>query len=337
METTRAGSSNRIRSTCESGLAIIVRVDSFKRLERLGDVLHWLNGAQVQAQRFLVAWTRDHRLTARDRMTEDGWRGGGYQFEAHLLLVALNHVVTALDRVPLAVCSERLSSDTRDAVTVLRDVLEHWEQHRGSFSNAGHAKVRAAKRYEELFPSSSPWTFRFGAADGVTIHGALNINRALEDLARIEAAIGPMWVNAMREVGLLPYRGPIEEFSPSPEVRDTPEVVAVLAFRGRARAVRTIEHRDHAIVLVLADTVPESGVDGALFFVETRRSGDGWACGGGSNGGGGWISVGEGFGIAYVGGRTPLTRTEGTLIFRGEQVRSRADRCHPPVVGVTRV
>jgi hypothetical protein len=302
-----------------------VRVDH-DDLTRIGDALHWLGAAEVQARRFLDAFERN-RAERSQRIGANDWRRGLYSTEAHFLLVAIKHLATALDRLPEALRAPRLSHDLRTAADLLRNVLEHWDEQRAAFSDSAIKKDRSGKRFNELFPEFTPWSFGWSNApgQGTRIGGAFHVEGALDEMQEIETALVPLWTQALHDVGLLPYRGPIVDFAPPTVAMATPDDVAVASFGGRARAAVAIAEDAHAVVLAVAETDPESGIDGCPWWVICSRDADGWSFAGGGTGAGGWhpVDAASGRGIAYLGGVAPDGEDVVQLRFRGALVEVR--------------
>jgi hypothetical protein len=115
-------------------------------------------------------------------------------------------------------------------------------------------------------------------------------------------------------------KGPAVDFSPTSAVYPSPEAVALAGFAGRARPITTIEEADQAVTLVLADTEPESGVDGCPWWVTCDRQSGGWRISGGGSGSGGWhlTDAATGRGVVYIGGPAPEGAQSVTVRFRGE-------------------
>ena len=298
-------------------------------LTPIADALHWLNAAQVQAERFLDAFA-SRRTRRPGRIEPDDWRSGFYSVEAQFLVVAMGHRVTSLDRLPDVTPAPRLSPDVRTATELLRNILEHWDEQRAAFSSADATKEKSGKRFYDLFPEFSPWSFGTSnqPAQGTRIGGAFHVERALDELRRIEQALVPLWVEALHEVGLLPYRGPIADFAPPGTAMPRPEDVAVASFEGRAKAALVIIEDSEAVVLAVADTDPASGADGCPWWIVCSRDPGGWICAGGGNGSGGWTMTDPetGRGVAFVGGRAPEGADAARIRFRGETLDVRGPR-----------
>ena len=289
-------------------------------LTRIGDALHWLNAAQVQARRFEETFAADRERRS-SRIRTDDWRGGLSSVEAHFLLVTIKHLAASLDRLPEELGAPRLSHDLRTAASLLRNILEHWDEQRAAFSNPGIEKKRSGKRFNELFPEFTPWSFAWGS-EGSRIGGAFHVEEALHQLQAIELALVPIWTRALHDVGLLPYRGPLVDFDPPAAAMVTPEALAVASFSGRAWVAAAMVEEPHAVVLTIADTEPGSGVDGCAWWVICSLDADAWVYTGGGNGAGGWQSLDteRGRGIAYLGGPAPEGEGVVHLRFRGSVV-----------------
>lgn len=296
---------------------------SAEDFSRIAEALHWLHAAQVQARRFLVAFA-DQRPKRTQRIGASDWRLGFYSTEAHLLIVTMQNLITSWDRLPDTITAPQVSDQIRTATSLLRNILEHWDEQKASFSNPAIQKERSGKLFAELFPAFSAWSFGWSnnPGQGSRIGGALHVEAALQEMANLESALTPMWRQGLHDVGLLPCRGPVVEFDPGSTPMQTPDAVAVAAFAGHARAAITIIDGCHAVVLAVVETDPEPGVEGCPWWINSSCGPHGWICSGGGNGSGGWhcIDSESQKGVAYVGGAAPTGADVVEIRFRGASV-----------------
>jgi len=80
------------------------------------------------------------------------------EFDEHLLAVAIGNLSKAQDRAHRYYKHLQFSSDLLRALTCLRDVYEHWEQHRISYRDQKRPKIKAAQDLAKRFPEGQPWT-----------------------------------------------------------------------------------------------------------------------------------------------------------------------------------
>jgi hypothetical protein len=289
-------------------------------LQQFADALHWINAAQVQLERFATAF-EESQTALRQPLGPGAWRRGMYSADAHLLLVAMRHVNTALDRIDDRFEVPALSDGLKTSTRLLRNILEHWDEQRDSFSTAGASKVQSGKRFADRFPDSTPWSFSFSgdAEIGLRIGGAFSVVDAQRELEAIVGTLEPLWLQALTDVGLLPYRGPACEFRPTGRIAASAGQTAVDAFNGQATVAVEIVEGDKAAILVIADPHPDSDIDGCPWWATAVCTPKGWMCTGGGNGTGGWHSHEDGRGIAYKGGAAAAGAQSVTLRFRGKE------------------
>lgn len=95
--------------------------------------------------------------------------------DAHSLVVDAKHV-------------SRLKPETKQKIKLLRDVLEHWEEHRGTFASQSNKKRRAGLRFAKNFPGVTPFSLKVDA-NGYEIGGILNLDDLQMELTEIEKSL----------------------------------------------------------------------------------------------------------------------------------------------------
>ena len=82
--------------------------------------------------------------------------------------------------------------DPKLALTLrkLRDVHEHWEQHKDSFSSKELEKRRSGKDFAEVFPGALPWRYAIDATG--TWISALRLEDLWKELLLKESTIGKL-------------------------------------------------------------------------------------------------------------------------------------------------
>lgn len=79
-----------------------------------------------------------------------------------------------------------MEDDLGDRVRHLRNVREHWEQHRASFSNPGLQKDRSGQWYA---PDKTPWSASWSNSEGFVIGGIIKLNELDHVLDRVEPSL----------------------------------------------------------------------------------------------------------------------------------------------------
>ena len=149
----------------------------------LDDLLHWIWSWRVQVRRLVESTAAEGRGTD-DLAHRRSFSATSY--DEHILLVAGAQLVKALgiarDRFPA--CGDL--GETGAALTLLRNLYEHWDEQRESFADPSASKVRSGKTFVERFPQGRPWSIAYGADDWV-LGGAVSIKSVMLALDRLEA------------------------------------------------------------------------------------------------------------------------------------------------------
>lgn len=118
----------------------------------LGEAAHWLDVSLGQIERYVSGFAElangDPEQRSATMVVAD----------AHFLLNALAQAEKALRRQTGPRMS-RMSTTIRS----LRDVHEHWEQHKESFEAKSRSKTRSGKRLVDEHPDTIPWVFKHDA------------------------------------------------------------------------------------------------------------------------------------------------------------------------------
>lgn len=112
-------------------------------LEQFSEALHWIRATFLQIERFVEVFLDFAESETKDatQVTADG----------HFLLNACAQTEKALRRSGIEV-----SSDRRTTIRSLRDVHEHWEQHKKSFESKRASKTKSGQRFNEAHPHNVP-------------------------------------------------------------------------------------------------------------------------------------------------------------------------------------
>jgi hypothetical protein len=133
------------------------------------DVRHWLWTCQLQVERLISdeahiveALTGATDVTASHASLARGRAFSQTAADEHFLVVAGAHVVTALRSAAPLSAELVLRADVADALEVLRNLLEHWDEQRADFSNQVIDKRRSGLTYEQKWPGGTPWSTSWG-------------------------------------------------------------------------------------------------------------------------------------------------------------------------------
>ena len=96
--------------------------------------------------------------------------------DQHLLVISANHLVTAVQGADATWLPGLPLDEVIHAIEILRDVFEHWDEQRPSFERPGarSAAVRSGKLFDERWPESGPWDWKWNTDTGLMI-GPLSV------------------------------------------------------------------------------------------------------------------------------------------------------------------
>jgi hypothetical protein len=155
------------------------------REQALSDALHWIWSWGVQFQRLVQS-------------QQDEWSGktgpefrraaSRFSFDEHILCVTGWNLARAIERLEAFLPSASIPSDNSEALKLLRNLYEHWDEQREAFQSPSALKVRSAADFIAQFPEGKPWSIIFGEHDW--FHGGVvPINGVSQALAPIERAV----------------------------------------------------------------------------------------------------------------------------------------------------
>lgn len=104
------------------------------------------------------------------------------------ILAQANHLRKAMASGPV----DPMEAELADRVRHLRNLYEHWEQHRHSFSNPALPKNKSGEWYAKRFPDKTPWSSAWGVDRGFEIGGIINLRELHEVVDEVERALPPI-------------------------------------------------------------------------------------------------------------------------------------------------
>jgi len=120
-------------------------VDQTYEYEATDEALHWLRVSLLQLRRFVSSFL-DFAEAGDPRDATESTADG------HFLLNGVAQAEKALRRAGFPV-----AEGTSLTVRSLRDVHEHWEQHRKTFESKTSPKLRSGLRFSGAHPDHLPW------------------------------------------------------------------------------------------------------------------------------------------------------------------------------------
>jgi hypothetical protein len=158
--------------------------DSGPFWERSDDLLHWIWSWNVQVSRLKESTSVDGQGTT---PTERRRAYSRTSLDEHLLVVVGGHVVTSLRRFG-EVHLDLLDPDHLQALQLLRNLYEHWDEQRDTFRKPDVPRVKSGKTFSEKFPEGRPYSITYASNDWI-LGGVVPISVISLALAEIEQAV----------------------------------------------------------------------------------------------------------------------------------------------------
>lgn len=168
--------------------------DPEPRLDRLLDLLRWTWGCRMQVRRLKKSlhadWFGANSLTRLEKTK----RVCISEFDEHLLAVAIGNLAKAQGMARRYYKHLSFSKELLQSLTCLRDVYEHWEQHRRAYRGKERPKTKAAYDLAKRFPEAQPWTVDFDWENGdFVLAGLVSIKRLEGELKSFYQALIGEW------------------------------------------------------------------------------------------------------------------------------------------------
>lgn len=180
----------------------------------LDDCLFWIRSTQLQIERFvesLLGGAGSDDARARSKVVTDG----------HFLLIAAAQTEKAL-----MLAGRRMDPERSTTLRSLRNIHEHWEDHRLQFVSPRLPKERSGARFAKQFPEAIPWNYKW---DGTgTYISALRLEDLWQELLDAEAGVESELLRMRREQGLQ-TTGQAEPNRPFPSAETEVLAVAMVA------------------------------------------------------------------------------------------------------------
>ena len=165
------------------------RADPDPAKQALDDVLFWLWSSRVQITRLRRSFLRElpkrpvPRLTSRRRFARTS-------YDEHSFLIAARNLDRAFKRAQTIFPELELSDTTRQALRLLRNIYEHWEDHRDTFRSATRQKRQSGETFVRRFPAGDPWSFTFVPRTGdIVLADVVSLADFLSQLRKLEAQV----------------------------------------------------------------------------------------------------------------------------------------------------
>lgn len=150
--------------------------------QALDDVLHWIWSWRLQRER-LAATTMAQSGGPDPVSSRRSFSHASY--DEHVLVVAGWNVARALKQAEALFPSIR-SLGQGDALRLLRNLYEHWDEQRRAFQNPPVEKARSGKEFSDQYPQGRPWSITYAAGDWL-LGGVVSARAITESLVQEES------------------------------------------------------------------------------------------------------------------------------------------------------
>lgn len=155
------------------------------REEALNDLLHWIWSWRLQLARLIDSTNRQGQG---DTPTDKRRSFSRASCDEHLVLVVGRNVVRAISRAEKVFPGTDFELHEDEALSLLRNLYEHWDEQRSSFQNATIPRIRSGKEFINSFPSGKPWSITYVENDWL-IGGVVPLNKVSQQLDDIEKKV----------------------------------------------------------------------------------------------------------------------------------------------------
>lgn len=155
------------------------------QFEITNDVLHWIWSWRIQVERHADSTHRDgvgstplERRRAFSRTS----------YDEHMLTVVGSQLIKAIRRAEAQFEESLFDGEAAPALTLLRNIYEHWDEQRPAFADPGIPKVKSGKNFAELFPHGRPWSVTYVDND-LVLGEVVSIHSVTIELDDVESRI----------------------------------------------------------------------------------------------------------------------------------------------------
>jgi hypothetical protein len=150
--------------------------------EVLDDVLHWIWSWRLQIKRISESFNAQG---SGDTDVERRRSWSRFSFDEHVLTVTGGNLVRAIRRAEALFPEIKLPEGKSEALRLLRNLYEHWDEQRPSFRSSTIPKDRSGAEFAEQFPQGWPWTMVFDKDDWF-LCGVVPLNELTHELRTLE-------------------------------------------------------------------------------------------------------------------------------------------------------
>jgi len=156
--------------------------------EALNDVLHWLWATRTQIRR-LTKGVRTELMCDAPLELHRRRTFSRTSLDEHLLLVSAGQLEKVIQAAQQHFPMIMLPAVLQVSLRHLRNVYEHWEQHRDAFRLPGVPKNRSGKAFATEFPSGEPWAIEIYPGRDLLVAKVVSLRSLVRELRRLERIV----------------------------------------------------------------------------------------------------------------------------------------------------
>ena len=152
--------------------------------DALNDALHWLWATRTQVRRLTEGLRKE--LTDAPSELHQRRTFSRTSLDEHLLLVCAGQLEKVVQASQQHFPEIALPPVLQTSLRHLRNVYEHWEQHRDAFRLPGVTKKRSGKAFSEQFPNGEPWAIEIYPGRDILVAKVVSLRSLCRELRRLE-------------------------------------------------------------------------------------------------------------------------------------------------------
>jgi hypothetical protein len=103
-----------------------------------------------------------------------------------MVVVAFGDFKRALEQARPYFPTLSLSAEKFHALCLLRNIYEHWDQHRDTFRHSDLTKAQSGKIFASQFPEGKPWSLTIQPSGDVLIADLVSLHALDQELQSLE-------------------------------------------------------------------------------------------------------------------------------------------------------
>lgn len=151
----------------------------------VSEALHWIWSWNVQLDRLYLSTKAEWNMNQTEISSLESEKiCSRTSLDEHLLLVVGRNVLRAIDCLPPHLADGTIPTNTREALNLLRNIYEHWDEQRAAFENPGIPKTRSGKCFSKKYPNGILRSITY-AQDDFYIGGVVGLKSFSNQLSEL--------------------------------------------------------------------------------------------------------------------------------------------------------